>query len=34
MSVNKLSIKNFKVFKYKTEFELAPIALLIGPNNS
>jgi predicted ATPase len=34
MSINKISIKNFKVFKDKTEFELAPITLLTGPNNS
>lgn len=34
MSINKISIKNFKVFKNKTEFELAPITLLTGPNNS
>lgn len=32
--INKIGIENFRVFKEYTEFELAPITLLTGPNNS
>lgn len=32
--INKFSIENFKVFNERTDFELAPITLLTGPNNS
>jgi predicted ATPase len=31
MNINKISVK---IFKNKIEFELAPITLLTGPNNS
>lgn len=30
----KISIKNFRVFKEKTEFEIRPLTVLVGPNNS
>ncbi len=30
----KISVENFRVFKEITEFELAPITILTGPNNS
>jgi len=32
--IKKFSIENFKVFNERTDFELAPITLLTGPNNS
>lgn len=31
---NSISLENFKSFKDKSEFELAPITILVGPNNS
>jgi predicted ATPase len=34
MGVNKISIKNFRVFKEKTTFQLRPFTILTGPNNS
>ena len=30
----KIGVKNFRVFKDYTEFEIRPITLLVGPNNS
>lgn len=33
-SRGKIGIKNFRVFKEMTEFEVRPLTLLIGPNNS
>lgn len=32
--INKIGVKNFRGFKDNTEFELAPITILTGPNNS
>lgn len=32
--INKFSLKNFRVFKNKTEFEIFPITILTGANNS
>jgi AAA15 family ATPase/GTPase len=34
MSINKISVENFRVFKEKTTFQLKPITILTGPNNS
>jgi predicted ATPase len=34
MNINKISIKNFRVFKEKTTFQLRPFTILTGPNNS
>lgn len=34
MSIKKISIKNFRVFKEKTTFQLRPFTILTGPNNS
>lgn len=34
MNIKKISIKNFRVFKEKTTFELRPFTILTGPNNS
>jgi predicted ATPase len=34
MGVNKISIKNFRVFKEKSTFQLRPFTILTGPNNS
>jgi predicted ATPase len=34
LKLNHLTIENFKSFKNKSEFEFAPITLLIGQNNS
>jgi AAA15 family ATPase/GTPase len=34
LNLNKLTIENFKSFKNRSEFEFAPITLLIGQNNS
>jgi predicted ATPase len=34
MNINKISIKNFRVFKEKTDFLLRPFTILTGPNNS
>jgi predicted ATPase len=34
MSKNRISIQNFRVFKEMTDFEIRPLTLLIGPNNS
>src|SRR5690554_699023 len=35
MSKNfKIGVENFRVFKEMTEFELRPLTILIGPNNS
>jgi predicted ATPase len=34
MGINKISIKNFRVFKEKTTFQLRPFTILTGPNNS
>lgn len=30
----KIGVKNFRVFKEMTEFEIRPITILVGPNNS
>ena len=32
--LKKISLNNFRVFKDKTDFELAPITILTGANNS
>ena len=32
--INKIGIENFRVFKDYTEFQLGPITILTGPNNS
>lgn len=32
--ISKIGIENFRIFKNYTEFELAPITVLTGPNNS
>ncbi|WP_289023039.1 DUF3696 domain-containing protein [uncultured Salegentibacter sp.] len=32
--INKIGVENFRVFKEYTEFEIRPITLLTGPNNS
>ena len=32
--MSKIGIKNFRVFKEFTEFEIKPITLLTGPNNA
>jgi len=32
--INKVGIKNFRIFKEYTEFDMAPITVLTGPNNS
>ena len=32
--INKIGVENFRVFKEYTEFEVRPITLLTGPNNS
>ena len=32
--LNRIGIENFRVFKDNTEFELGPINILTGPNNS
>jgi len=32
--IKKIGIENFRVFKDYTEFKLAPITVLTGPNNS
>jgi predicted ATPase len=32
--INKIGVENFRGFKDNTEFELAPITILTGPNNS
>ena len=32
--IKKIGVENFRVFKEYTEFELRPITLLTGPNNS
>lgn len=32
--IKNIGIENFRIFKNYTEFELSPITLLIGPNNS
>lgn len=34
MNIDKISIKNFRVFKEKTGFLLRPFTILTGPNNS
>ena len=34
MSIKKIGVENFRVFKNYTEFEIRPITLLTGPNNS
>jgi predicted ATPase len=34
MGINKISVENFRVFKEKTTFQLKPITILTGPNNS
>lgn len=34
MSIKKIGVQNFRVFKNYTEFEIRPITLLTGPNNS
>jgi predicted ATPase len=34
MNIKKISIKNFRVFKEKTTFQLRPFTILTGPNNS
>jgi predicted ATPase len=34
MNINKISIKNFRVFKEKTTFQIRPFTILTGPNNS
>ncbi len=34
MSLQKIGLKNFRVFKEQTDFELAPITVFTGPNNS
>jgi predicted ATPase len=34
MNIKKISIKNFRVFKEKTTFQLKPFTILTGPNNS
>lgn len=34
MNYNKIGVENFRVFKDYTEFEIRPITLLTGPNNS
>ncbi len=34
MSIQKLGLKNFRVFKEQTDFDLAPITVFTGPNNS
>lgn len=32
--IKKIGVENFRIFKEKTHFDLAPITVLIGPNNS
>lgn len=32
--IKKIGVKNFRVFKDYTEFELRPLTILTGPNNS
>lgn len=32
--INRIGIKNFRVFKEMTEFQLRPLTILTGPNNS
>ena len=32
--IKKIGIENFRIFKELTEFELAPITVLTGTNNS
>lgn len=32
--INKIGIKNFRIFKEYNEFEIKPLTVLIGPNNS
>lgn len=34
MNIKSISIKNFRVFKEKTTFQLRPFTILTGPNNS
>lgn len=34
MSLQKIGLKNFRVFKEQTDFALAPITVFTGPNNS
>lgn len=34
MSIKKISVENFRIFKEKTEFLLRPFTVLTGPNNS
>ena len=34
MSINKISVENFRVFKEETSFHLKPITILTGTNNS
>jgi AAA15 family ATPase/GTPase len=34
MNITKFGLSNFRVFKEHFDFELAPIMVLTGPNNS